>query len=303
MQLRVAIVGKSKIIVGDVSNRVYRGDYFVCPIYFDEADYVSKLERLYPHVIIICLNDENNEELIDYNDLIQYRKIDEAALIVIGHPEKYENFKDNTLLNISEFVPRPLRIEALFNALDKIKDSISVADEKVFKEKIKDLQTVVERQKFEAYKQQRALAAAASEIKKEKIITPKEDLQAPNPNRARKTVLVVDTDTMVLSALKDFLSGKYTVVCVPNAPLAMKYLEKYKPDIIILDYTINLYGRALPKNKREIEDIPKIVLCASTDKAVIKQVLMGMKPRGFIKKPIDKFGIMTKLDEIFDSEK
>lgn len=303
MQLRVAIVGKSKIIVEDVSNRVYRGDYFVCPIYFDDADYVSKLERLYPHVIIICLNDENPEELVDYNDLLQYRQTDEAALIVISHPDKYERFKDDTLLNISEFVPRPLRIEALFNALDKIKDSISVADEKVFKEKIKDLQTVVERQKFEAYKQQRALAAAASEIKKEKVITPKEDLQAPNPNRVKKTVLVVDTDTMVLSASKDFLSGKYTVVCVPNAPLAMKYLEKYKPDIIILDYTINLYGRALPKNKREIDDIPKIVLCASTDKAVIKQVLMGMKPRGFIKKPIDKFGIMTKLDEIFGSEK
>ncbi|MBO7387402.1 MAG: response regulator [Lachnospiraceae bacterium] len=303
MQLRVAIVGKSKIIVGDVANRVYRGDYFVCPIYFDEADYVSKLERLYPHVIIICLNDENPEELLDYNDLLQYRQIDEAALIVISHPDKYELFKNDTLLNISEFVPRPLRIEALFNALDKIKDSISVADEKVFKEKIKDLQTVVERQKFEAYKQQRALAAAASEIKREKVITPKEDLQAPNPDKARKTVLVVDTDTMVLSALKDFLSGKYSVVCVPNGPLAMKYLEKYKPDIIILDYTINLYGRALPKNKREIDDIPKIVLCASTDKAVIKQVLMGMKPRGFIKKPIDKFGIMTKLDEIFGSEK
>ena len=103
MQLRVAIVGKSKIIVGDVSNRVYRGDYFVCPIYFDEADYVSKLERLYPHVIIICLNDENNEELIDYNDLLQYRKIDEAALIVIGHPEKYENFKDFPCEEIEQY--------------------------------------------------------------------------------------------------------------------------------------------------------------------------------------------------------
>ena len=79
---------------------------------------------------------------------------------------------------------------------------------------------------------------------------------------------------------------------------AMKYLEKYRPDVIILDYTINLYGRALPKNKREIEDIPKIVLCASTDKAVIKQILMGMKPRGFIKKPIDKFAVLSKLEEI-----
>lgn len=303
MQLRVAVVGKSKIIVGDVSNRVYRGDYFVCPIFFDEPDYVFKLVRLYPHVIIICLNDENLEELVDYNDLLQYNKIDEAAIIVISHPDKYERFKNDTLLNISEFVPRPLRIEALFNALDKIKDSISVADEKVFKEKIKDLQTVVERQKFEAYKQQRALAAAASEIKREKVITPKEGLQAPDPTKETKTVLVVDTDTMVLSALKDFLSGRYSVVCVPNGPLAMKYLEKYKPDIIILDYTINLYGRALPKNKREIDDIPKIVLCASTDKAVIKQVLMGMKPRGFIKKPIDKFGVLSKLEEIFGSEK
>ncbi|MBO4808572.1 MAG: response regulator [Lachnospiraceae bacterium] len=296
-------MGKSKIIVGDVSNRVYRGDYFVCPIFFDEPDYVFKLVRLYPHVIIICLNDENLEELVDYNDLLQYNKIDEAAIIVISHPDKYERFKNDTLLNISEFVPRPLRIEALFNALDKIKDSISVADEKVFKEKIKDLQTVVERQKFEAYKQQRALAAAASEIKREKVITPKEGLQAPDPTKETKTVLVVDTDTMVLSALKDFLSGRYSVVCVPNGPLAMKYLEKYKPDIIILDYTINLYGRALPKNKREIDDIPKIVLCASTDKAVIKQVLMGMKPRGFIKKPIDKFGVLSKLEEIFGSEK
>ena len=224
MQLRVAVVGKSKIIVGDVSNRVYRGDYFVCPVFFNEPEALAKIERLYPHVIIICLNDEGFEEYEEYNRLLEYKKIDEAAIIVIAHPDKYSKFTQVTGLK------------------DKIKDDISVADEQVFKEKIKDLQSVVERQKFEAYKKQRALAAAAKEIKKEVTITPREDTGGFVPTKKeKKTVLVVDTDTLILSNLKDFLEDKYIVVCVPNAPLAMKYLEKYRPDVIVLDYTINLY--------------------------------------------------------------
>jgi len=299
MQLRVAVVGKSKIIVEDVSNRVYRGDYFVCPIFFDEPEAISKIERLYPHVIIICINDESFDEFEEYNSLLEYKKIKEAGIIVISHPSKYEKFKDVTSLNISAYVERPLRLEKLFEALEQIKESISVADEKVFKEKIKDLQSVVERQKFEAYKKQRALADAAREIRNETVIVKKEiEQRFETKKREKKTVLIVDTDTMVLSSLKDFLCEKYNIICVPNAPLAMKYLEKYRPDIIVLDYSINLYGRALPKNKKEIEEIPKVVLCASTDKAIIKQVLMGMKPRGFIKKPIDRDSVLAKLDEI-----
>ncbi|MBO4376169.1 MAG: response regulator [Lachnospiraceae bacterium] len=302
MQLRVAVVGKSKIIVGDVSNRVYRGDYFVCPVFFNEPEALAKIERLYPHVIIICLNDEGFEEYEEYNRLLEYKKIGEAAIIVIAHPDKYSKFTQVTGLKVSSFVKRPLRLEDLFGALDKIKDDISVADEQVFKEKIKDLQSVVERQKFEAYKKQRALAAAAKEIKKEVTITPREDTGGFVPTKKeKKTVLVVDTDTLILSNLKDFLEDKYIVVCVPNAPLAMKYLEKYRPDVIVLDYTINLYGRSLPKNKKEIEDIPKVVLCASTDKAVIKQVLMGIRPRGFIKKPVDREALLEKLNEIFEN--
>lgn len=289
MQLRVAVIGKSKIIVQDISNRIFRGDYFVCPIFFNKSDVIGRLERLYPHVIVLCINDEEDGELEEYNIIKNYPKFSEAGMIIIAHPQKYKRLNALAPFENPVYVERPLRIEALFNALEAAKNKITVADDKVFQETIKGLQSVAEKQKFEAYKRQRMLGKHVESI---------DDI--PNePQAVAKVVLVVDSDVLVLASIKEYLTGKYLVICVPNAMLALKFMEKQRPDVIIMDYNVSFYGKNQPKHQTVLDTIPKIVLAATTDKAIIKQILMGMRPTAFLQKPLSQDALLSKLEEVF----
>lgn len=298
MQLRVAVIGRSKIIIEDISSHIAHGDYFVCPLVFSTTEIVDKLNRLHPHIIIICLNDESPDEIKEYELLELYTGKTENGLIVIGHPSRNEMFKQETHLRHIFYVQRPLNKEELFQALDANRSKISHTDEVLFQEKIKELKAISEKQQFEAYKKQRAIEKGLEEEKTYPmgpIENPndKENYNVITTEKGRKTVLVIDTDVMVLSALKDFLSRDYFVVCVPNMALALKFSEKQKPSAIILDYTVSLKGN--------FEEIPKIVMTATSDKAILQQVLYGLKPTALLKKPIEKDLLLSKLKDVFNN--
>ena len=50
-----------------------------------------------------------------------------------------------------------------------------------------------------------------------------------------KTILVVDDDKMNLNNALKILSPTYKVVPVPGGKVALNYLQKGKPDLILLD--------------------------------------------------------------------
>lgn len=297
MQLRVAVVGRSKIIIEDISNHIAQGDYFVCPLVFSSTDIVDKLNRLHPHIIIICLNDETPEDIKEYELLELYTGKTENGLIVIGHESKTDLFKKETRQRHVFYIRRPLNKEMLFQALDDIRSKVSHTDEVLFQEKIKELKTISEKQQYEAYKRQRAIekAVEAESAPAGPVENPndKENYNVITTEKTRKIVLVIDTDVMILSALKDFLSRDYFVVCVPNMALALKFSEKQKPNAIILDYTVSLKGN--------FEGIPKIVMTATTDKAILQQVMYGLKPTALLKKPIEKDLLLSKLKDVFEN--
>lgn len=105
--------------------------------------------------------------------------------------------------------------------------------------------------------------------------------------RERKNILVVDDDPIMLRSVKVWLEDSFEVTLVNSGEMAMEYLDKNTPDLILLDYKMpSMSGpnvlKAIRSNHR-LAHIPVIFLTGRNDKESVIQV-MQLKPEGYILK-------------------
>ncbi len=121
-------------------------------------------------------------------------------------------------------------------------------------------------------------------------------------NLARKHILVVDDERIGLKLLKTYLQDDYAVSLVNSGELALEVLQKYKPDLVLLDYMMpECNGADVVKKMREKEEtkeIPIFFLTGATDNATITECL-AFKPAGYIVKPVGKAALLDKLKNFF----
>lgn len=115
---------------------------------------------------------------------------------------------------------------------------------------------------------------------------------------AKKHVLVIDDDPMMLKLIKEYLHDSYNVGTAINGKIAFKFLETRKTDIILLDYEMpgekgNEVLRKLREDPRTA-DVPVIFLTGITDKDKIQDAL-AQKPQGYLIKPIDHDKLMAVI--------
>lgn len=94
----------------------------------------------------------------------------------------------------------------------------------------------------------------------------------------RKRILAVDDAATILLRITDTLEKYYDVVTVNSGTRALRFLEKEKPDLILLDIRMTFKdGFETLREIRALEDradIPVIMLTGVEDK---KSVLEGIK--------------------------
>jgi len=129
----------------------------------------------------------------------------------------------------------------------------------------------------------------------------------PENETVRKRILAVDDAVIILRRITDALEEYYDVVTVNSGARALRYLEKEKPDLILLDI------RMMPKDGletlREIRamedraDIPVIMLTGVEDKkSVIEGIKLGI--RDYILKPFFPEDLLERIQRVleFDDE-
>ncbi len=118
---------------------------------------------------------------------------------------------------------------------------------------------------------------------------------------ARKHVLVVDDDPMMLKLIKEQLKDNYAVGTAVSGHLAMKFLENKKTDLIILDYEMPLENGAMVlkriRRNPELSKLPVIFLTGVSAREKIKQVV-DLKPQGYLLKPIEKEKLIAIIKKI-----
>ncbi len=116
-----------------------------------------------------------------------------------------------------------------------------------------------------------------------------------------KSVLVVDDDSVSLKLVKSYLDETYKVNCVKSGMLALKFLEKQRPDAILLDcYMPEMNGaqtlqliRSMPNMKR----IPVVFLTGNSERSMVMSCI-SLHPSGFLVKPVKKEDLLAKLKQV-----
>lgn len=127
----------------------------------------------------------------------------------------------------------------------------------------------------------------------------------PEEKSNKKCILAIDDAAIILRRITDALEKYYDVVTVNSGERALKYLEKHKPDLILLDI------RMKPKNGfetlleiRAMEDraaIPVIMLTGIEDK---RTVMVGIKLgiSDYILKPFAPDDLLERIRRVLEPE-
>ena len=122
----------------------------------------------------------------------------------------------------------------------------------------------------------------------------------------RKRILAVDDAATILLRITDALEKYYMVITVNSGLRALRFLEKEKPDLILLDI------RMAPKDGfetlREIRamedraDIPVIMLTGLEDrKSVMEGIKLGICD--YVLKPFAPDDLLERIQRVFDPGK
>lgn len=117
----------------------------------------------------------------------------------------------------------------------------------------------------------------------------------------RKHVLIIDDDVSVLKTLRYHLQDTYRVSVVSSGEVALDFLQKHKPDLILLDYLMPACnGAAVLKtiqSREDTKDIPVLFLTGQSDMSTVTECL-ALNPAGYIVKPISKEALLGKLESV-----
>lgn len=123
--------------------------------------------------------------------------------------------------------------------------------------------------------------------------------QKNEKKRNRKTILMIDDDMLYLKQLNNMLQEDYNVVMINSAKLALNYLHKNTPHVILLDYQMPLYNganlMAMMQKNNSGRQIPTIILSGTLDSQALQECYR-YKPAAFLTKPVSKEDLIVNIE-------
>lgn len=122
---------------------------------------------------------------------------------------------------------------------------------------------------------------------------------------SKKCILAVDDTAIVLTRIANTLRNEYEVITVNSGVRALKYLEKEKPNLILLDIRMaQKNGIDTLKEIRKMkdrEDIPVIMLTGVEDKdSVLESAKLGICD--YILKPFYSDDLLKRIRRVLEQE-
>ncbi len=267
MELKIMVTGRMGSIVKDVSEHLmHERGYPVITCAPKKSELLSAALSEMPQVVILCLRNESSETVRNFDILTELMKTGDPSFIVIANEEDAEVFRQSTGLPLATILSRPVSFASLYYALNEIAAAWRQEEEK--------------------------LRASLEEF-----VNPNASLKYP-----RRHILVVDDDPEQLLQIREHLREFYDVTLVGSGKKMFKYLEKSKPDLILLDYMMpELDGAGVLEQLRgneEFKDIPVIFLTGVSERETVQKIILELKPEGFVLKPTKKSELVARIIEV-----
>ena len=117
-----------------------------------------------------------------------------------------------------------------------------------------------------------------------------------------RTILVIDDDPDFLHIMENWLSSSYSVDCSHSGHNALAYLDRKRPDLILLDYEMpGMNGEKVMQRIRSNPangHIPIIFLTGMNDKEGVMK-LLGHRPDGYLLKSLPREKLLDSLQRFF----
>lgn len=117
-----------------------------------------------------------------------------------------------------------------------------------------------------------------------------------------KSILIIDDDTDFLNIANNWLKNDFVVAGVRSGKEALRYLDSYRPDMILLDYEMpEMDGYQVLKRLRKksmFDNVPVIYLTGKSDKDSVMRI-MELKPDGYLLKSMPKDELIDSLRRVF----
>lgn len=271
MRYKILLAGRNQSVIDDFFNQA-DDEFEAVTTSVRYTDIIRHLKYFEPDIFIFCTYGENmdvyNQMINIKSQLNQYQ----IPFILVGSKEDCEEFERATV-NIPELILiKPLTIEAMTMQILNFMG--------VWHRMTQDVKQDVPKE------QEQSQAAEEGEAA---IVTVEQD---------KKHILVVDDSPIMLKTLKENLRENYDIATAISGKVALKFLERRKTDLILLDYEMpEESGPAVLEKIRaneDTKDIPVIFLTGVTDSGKIREALV-LKPQGYLLKPINHEKLMEAI--------
>lgn len=249
-------------------------------------DIIRHITYFGPELFVYCLYNESRDDIVQIANLKFRLSKANIPFVILGLKEDCDEF-EKIAVNVADLIlQRPMSVGVIQAKL------IGLLKERKFLE-------VIDTQSANAAADQAAVPAEAAPAVKTQNAVPAAAVQKAEPVSAqRKHVLVVDDNAMMLKVIKEHLHGKYDVATAVSGRVAMKFLERKKTDLILLDYEMpDESGPAVLEKLRDSDatkDIPVIFLTGVTETKKIKEAL-ALKPQNYLLKPVDREKLLDTI--------
>ena len=278
MKHKILITGKSESVIDDFF--IQMNDTFeVLTTSTRYEDIIRHLNYFSPDVFVYCISRESRDSI---NQMINVKyRLSQAAIpfVIIGTNDDCDEFT-KIAVNVANLVlVRPLSVGAIQARISKLADDFEV---------VRNISSKDEARKTNISDTERFFQTMPSSF---------------SQTAQRKHVLVVDDNSIMLKLIKEYLHERYDVATAVSGKVALKFLERRKTDLILLDYEMpEENGPAVLERLRASDatkNIPVVFLTGVTESKKIQEALI-LKPQSYLLKPIDKEKLLEVITKIID---
>ena len=253
------------------------------------ADIENHLKFFNADALVYCLYNEARETINRIGMVKNFLAMRNIPFIIVGDLEDCTDFNRIAPEIADLTLTRPMKASAIEGKMI----SYIVDNHRLQKAREDKAREAREQEELRAKKEQEVLV---DRDELERLL-----MEQLEEQEVRKHVLVVDDDVRMLKVIKEHLHEKYDVATAVSGKLALRFLEKKKTDLVILDYEMpgedGASVLAQIREAGETKNLPVIFLTGVTDKDRIAKIL-GLKPQGYLLKPIEKEKLLDAVSPI-----
>ncbi len=317
MKYKTLVTGKNATIIDDFF--IQMDDTFeVISTSTRFGDIMRHVKYFNPDLFVYCLNNEPRESISQMINIKNSLLRSGTTMVLIGSKEECDEFEKIAVNVASLTITKPFTAVSIQETIMKyIRDRETYFEAKAAKkadeeeEFLRSMETDIEKKLSQAEKEDAKkpddiieLAEKIEELKKAldgETANDKENVVPADEPAQRKHILVVDDDPLMLKMLKEHLHGEYDVATAVSGKIALKFLERKKTNLILLDYEMpGEKGPGILEKVRANEatkDIPVIFLTGVSDREKIQEALV-LRPQSYLLKPIDREKLIEAITKV-----